>query len=290
MAETGNFGGQAFPEDAPGAVSILFNWLGALMSIALVGGLGLWGYQLAMRDVTGVPVVRALEGPMRVAPDDPGGLQAAHQGLAVNSVAAEGGVAAPADRLILAPAPVDLSAEDLPRPALADAGAVVPAPRPTEADLLALADAIADGVTPLMASRTPQVAVIPASVPGVVRSPKPMARPQLDLTAQAVATQVALFAAKPAQEVDPKTIPAGTRLVQFGAFDAPEIARSEWARIQGQFPEFLRDKSRVVQKAESNGKTFYRLRAMGFDDLSAARRFCSALLADKQACIPVIVR
>ena len=52
---------------------LIFNWVGALMSVALIAGLGVWGYQLAMRDVTGVPVVRALEGPMRVTPEEPGG-------------------------------------------------------------------------------------------------------------------------------------------------------------------------------------------------------------------------
>ena len=31
------------------------------------------GLQLMMRDVNGIPVVRALDGPMRMAPTDPGG-------------------------------------------------------------------------------------------------------------------------------------------------------------------------------------------------------------------------
>ncbi len=44
-----------------------------------------------------------------------------------------------------------------------------------------------------------------------------------------------------------------------------------------------------IQKAESGGKVFYRLRAFGFDDLSDARQFCSAV-NDKVACIPVVTR
>ena len=80
----------------PSIFGAVFTWTGALMSVALIDGLGVWGYQLAVRDVSGVPVVRALEGPMRVAPDDPGGEQAEHQGLAVNNVAAEGVAAGPA--------------------------------------------------------------------------------------------------------------------------------------------------------------------------------------------------
>ncbi len=284
--------------DGPGALATVFNWIGASMSVALVAGLAVWGYQLAMRDVSGVPVIRALEGPMRVAPDDPGGEQAAHQGLAVNSVAAEGGAEGPADRLILAPAPLDLAAEDLPRPRLAGtpaatAATAAPALRPVREDVAGLADELAEGVTPLAATIAPPdlaSAAIPASVAGVSRSPFPKPRPIGDLTAEAVANTVALAVSAPSVEVEAGTVPVGTRLVQFGAFDSPDAARAEWAKLDRRFTDFLVDKKRVIQRAVSGGKTFYRLRAMGFADINDARRFCSALLAERQACIPVVTR
>ena len=102
------------------------NAAGAAISVALMIGLTIWAYQLAVRDANGVPVVRALAGPMRVAPTEPGGVQMAHQGLAVNNVAALGEVAAPADRLVLAPKPVELSADDTAGYAPTPASAVVP--------------------------------------------------------------------------------------------------------------------------------------------------------------------
>jgi len=301
MADMDIGGGvEAAPVGPPGAFSTLVNWTGAAMSVALIGGLAVWGYQLAMRDVTGVPVVLALEGPMRVAPDNPGGERAAHQGLAVNSVAADGGAAAPADRLILAPAPLDLTVEDLPRPQLAEVPEAVPAPG-GPANVLALADQLAEGVTPLSATLTQTVTdipiasetgikIIPASVRGVSRSPLPSPRPVDDMTANAVASAVALASAGPAAEINPGEISVGTRLVQFGAYDSPEAARAEWGKLEIKFSDFLRDKTRVVQEAVSGGKTFWRLRAMGFADINDARRFCSALLAERQACIPVVVR
>jgi hypothetical protein len=49
-------------------------------------------------------------------------------------------------------------------------------------------------------------------------------------------------------------------------------------------------KSMVVQPALSGGRTFYRLRALGFADEDEARRFCSALLAENATCIPVTQR
>jgi len=299
-AETGQVAGN-------GVFGVLFNWLGAIMSVALIGGLAVWGYQLAMRDVTGVPVVRALEGPMRVAPDDPGGERAAYQGLAVNSVAADGVASAPADRLILAPAPLDLTDEDLPRAQLAEAGAAQPAAvaqagetAPGQGDVLALTQELPTGVTPLSATiSTPTAsssfaaAVIPATVAGVARSPFPMPRPlgDSDPEADAVARSVALaIGAASSLDVDPESLPVGTRLVQFGAFDSPAAARREWDRLDARFTDFLAEKQRVIQMAVSGGKTFYRLRAVGFDDINDARRFCSALLAERQACIPVVTR
>ena len=103
----------------------MVNAAGAITSIALVLGVGIWGYKLAVRDVSGIPVVRAMEGPMRVAPQEPGGEVAAHTGLSVNEVAAEGSAAQLPDQMVLAPRPIDLSAEDQP----VEAAAIAPPPQ-----------------------------------------------------------------------------------------------------------------------------------------------------------------
>ncbi|MDZ4134747.1 MAG: SPOR domain-containing protein, partial [Paracoccaceae bacterium] len=91
-------------------------------------------------------------------------------------------------------------------------------------------------------------------------------------------------------EMDPATLTIGTRLVQLGAYDDVATARKEWDKLAGQFGELLSGKARVVQSAQSGGRTFFRLRAHGFADEDDARRFCSALLAENAACIPVAVR
>ena len=61
---------------------------GAAVFLALVAALGLWSYRLGTRDAGAVPIIRAMQGPARLQPEDPGGMQAAHQGLEVNSVLA----------------------------------------------------------------------------------------------------------------------------------------------------------------------------------------------------------
>ena len=98
------------------------------------------------------------------------------------------------------------------------------------------------------------------------------------------------MASASARDVDPSKIPVGTRLAQLGAFASHEIAVQEWDKLADRFDEYLEDKDRVIEKATSGGRTFYRLRAMGFADLSDARRFCSALVAERAECIPVVTR
>jgi hypothetical protein len=99
-------------------------------------------------------------------------------------------------------------------------------------------------------------------------------------------------AAEPAgfRDIDPAVVPAGTRVVQLGAFDNEAQARSEWDRLQARFGSYMSGKDRMIQKARSGGRDFWRLRAVGFSDGSDARRFCSALLARDAACMPVTIR
>ena len=42
-------------------LTTLTNTAGALVSLALIAGIGVWGYKLFVRDVSGIPVVRAAE-------------------------------------------------------------------------------------------------------------------------------------------------------------------------------------------------------------------------------------
>jgi hypothetical protein len=129
----------------------LVNLLGALTSVTLVAGLAYWGHQLAVRDVSGVPVVRALAGPMRVAPADPGGEVAGNMGLSVNAIAAEGEEQPPADRLVLAPRPVELAPEDLPAAALPAAAVAPPLAAvadPNPSGVLGTVEVAGNGFTP----------------------------------------------------------------------------------------------------------------------------------------------
>ncbi|MBW7055483.1 SPOR domain-containing protein [Paracoccus bogoriensis] len=93
------------------------HYMGAVASVGLMVGLIAWGWQLVSRDVSGVPIIRAIEGEARTAPEEPGGRLTPHTGLAVNSVAG-GEAPAPTQQVAIAPSPVDLAPDDLPMGAL----------------------------------------------------------------------------------------------------------------------------------------------------------------------------
>ena len=326
------YGTGAVSATQPKRSATLTNLAGAAVSLALVVGVGVWGYKLLVRDVSGIPVVQAMEGPMRVAPEDPGGRLADHQGLAVNRVVGAGGTEPPAERLVLAPRPAGLASEDValgaitpmrsdaprqvtlePAPDLAAPVAQAPILPVPEADpIQALADQIAAGAEPLselapgedapvitevLDPPQEQVALAqPAGIkpgPGLPRSLRPKLRPARAAATSggtADAVTAAVVAANTTQEIAPDTLPEGTRLVQIGAYDSPDVARSEWARLEERFGDYMIGKQRVIQRASSGGRVFYRLRAHGFEDIADARRFCAAFVAQKVDCIPVVTR
>jgi sporulation related protein len=289
--------GQYAPEEhysEPGLVANFTSWIGALTSLGLVAGLGVWGYQLTLRDVTDVPVIRAMTGAPRVLPDDPGGETAAHQGLAVNKVQTGDGTETAADRVVLAPDPVRLSNEDIAKIKLKPVSReqkLASMPQ-NMTDVSALTNSTADEIDALVlqavtqSSRDARVGSL-ANLPGVKRSPRPKAR----AVVASITTPPELVAvASQNVDVDPSEILTGTRLVQLGAFDDVDTAKREWRNIIERHGDLVGVRKRFIQEAESGGRKFYRLRMVGFENLSDSRRLCSALLARGTPCIPVTAR
>jgi hypothetical protein len=294
-----------------GFLAAAMNWAGALFSVLLIAGIAAWGWQLWVRDVTGVPVIKALSGPMRVLPEDPGGLASENQGLTVNRIAEERADVAP-ERLVLVSEPVALNEDEdlamgaLPGAAVVGAGVVPPGeeieaeedvvtigetptfgPEQTNAVQetavlsgtdLAVQEALADIMTSASAATggTTGARLIPATVRLPPRRP------------EGLRASVAPAAISGAGNVQPLAVAPGTRLVQFGAFGDASAAHAEWERLTSRFGDYMVGKQQVVQEVESGDRTFYRLRATGFVDLADARRFCSVLQADGADCVPVV--
>ncbi len=315
MIEDIHESGGTLSEGAGARAQKFVNLTGAAVSLALVLGMGIWGYKLMVRDVSGVPVIEALEGAFRTEPEEPGGMQAPHQGLEVNEIAAVGSASGPAEAVRLAPDPETLESEDAPwgellerapdpgtrsaaakatdgaedreeivaraDPAQSQSRVIDDQPEDALATDLAVAEAMAGIMAEAGAGRSFERAT------GSLMIPRPEPRPEdepLQVSADAGPSGVG------AGEVDIGTLSKGTRLVQLGAYEDASAARENWAAIGSRFDEVFADKRMVVQEAQSGGRSFFRLRAEGFTDLADARKFCSRLMAAQADCIPVEVR
>lgn len=295
---------------------------GAALFLGLIAMMGLWSYRLGTRDAGEVPVIKAAEGPARVEPEDPGGLQAAHQGLEVNAVLAGRPAPMPTQAKPAAPVPEQLAeedepqgelvlkapaamaqrvlagADDLPMPrdgaTLGDAAAVEMSPPPSPDDALALAEeeeaapAAADAQRPR--NRPANLAVARAKVTPVSVSkpatPAPAPKP-------ANATAAAATPAKPSSPAPAKEVAGlapGARLVQLGAFDSEAITRQAWQQLVARNGDLLGSKSLFVERTTANARVFYRLRVAGFQNAEQTRALCEALRARGTACIPVTLQ
>lgn len=85
-------------------------------------------------------------------------------------------------------------------------------------------------------------------------------------------------------------LPAGTRMIQLGAFDSAQTARTEWDRYSRQHGDLLSSKESYIQRIDNSGRIFYRLRVAGYDDREQTRAACAALSARGLPCITVTLR
>jgi hypothetical protein len=260
---------------------------GAVLSVALVISGAVWAYQLAVRDVAGVPVIRAVVDPMRLAPSNPGGSQTLHQGLSVNAVAAAGTALPLPESLTLAPRPMELADEDQAglEPLEPVGGADVVAMAPVLAPVEPLSTQIeTDATEAFPATQEDAVAAALAEALGLESPDSLVSDAAVDVPTEMAAVVVS------GAEIDPATLVPGALLVQLGAFDNQDEARQEWLRLTGNFTDLMGGKSLVIQPAQSGGKTFFRLRAHGFVTDDDTRRFCTAMVVEKATCIPVVQR
>lgn len=325
----------AEPQTLIGRLTRLTHYLGALVSVGLIVILAVWGFKLVVRDVSGVPVIRAIQGEARTAPDNPGGELTARTGLAVNDVAA-GRDAARVDRVAIAPQAVGLAEQDVPMgelgasaqepshevelPLLDDTARVIARPDGEVAqdaasavesavimDAPAAEAAVNEVVTDLAGNEAREIAINTAlaeaaaltAPPSVANSARPAPRPRrIASSAQVRTSDAAPAASRPEATPVTESAPApastpvasGSALVQIGAFDSDKLARGEWNRVSGKFGALFSGKGMVVQKHETNGRTFWRLRASGFASRDEARRFCAALIAEGTDCIPATAK
>lgn len=301
---------------------------GALVFLGLIAVMGVWAWRLGTRDASEVPIIRAMEGPSRAQPADPGGLQAAHQGLEVNSVLGGAPESADASGPVppARPQPPALATEDAPQGELvasapgalaeqvlgqvtaelaassaSDAGTgqagtepvqpILPPDATAEEDLLGGPDAAAE--TPAnedAGTVRPRNRPAGLQVARAASAPAPATPAEREPARPTPAPPPLSASASPISTSEVTSVQAGTRLVQLGAFDSEEITRSAWSALVAKNPDLLSSKSLYVERTTSNARVFYRLRVAGFQSAEDTRQMCEALRTRGVACIPVTLQ
>jgi SPOR domain len=207
---------------------------------ALVVLVGVWS-AMGHRH-TAVPVIQADSRPMRVKPDNPGGMQLSGGDDVLGSTTEQ-------QTGKLAPAPE------------------TPDPQGLKAQLQANA-------APPPAA-TPAPVVTPAAPPPMAASKpiasKPMTAPTTSAPTVAADDKHAAPVATPGHST-----PSGKNFaVQLAAVSSEAAAQTEWQRLTHRMPDLMDGRHLVVTKLERDGHTYWRVRTTGFSDMAQASQFCA---------------
>ena len=253
------------------------------------------GTQFLTGDDSGIRLIKADLGPVKVRPISPGGMEVPDRDKLVYDRMQGNGERPRVERLLPAPeTPLPPPGRDLPRqmeaaapaPDLAkDLAAAAPAPDSAK-DLAAVAPAAGPVTLPPAeagTSRAPLVHIGPSAPTGSAA-----ATPTLEEVLAAVRPPPA--PSPPAPKEPAKTAStAPAYRVQLAAVRSLKRAQGEWDRLRRKNTDLLGHLALSVVKADL-GPTkgmFYRLRAGPLADEAAARALCAKLAARKVGCLIV---
>lgn len=252
---------------------------GGLAAIVGVGAMVGWGITRLTTDRP-IPTVEADARPVKIRPDDRGGLRVANQDEIIFERRNSGATFEASGRLAPAAEAPNLDA-------LRAATAPPPAPAPR---------IVTESQAPLPASEVPPVPVLPGQAAPRPSAPPPPAPQAAGSPLTAPQTAAPQAAAPPLTAPQAPSTPApvatppqrvaagGTVVVQLGALDSEVGARTEWDRLARRAPELLQGRSPQIIRFERQDKpTMWRLRTGGFS-AEAAREFCDGIRGKGGAC------
>ncbi|CAA7616989.1 SPOR domain-containing protein [Magnetospirillum sp. SS-4] len=226
----------------------------------------------------GVPVIKADDRPIKVRPDDRGGMQVPNQDKLVYERMEQGGEAEPKVERLLPQAEVPKAP---PRPA-----PVVEAPqRPTQPLPPKPGEPPPPKAAPAPKVAAQSMETPPPAPPAVAASAKPNPADQVITPAQVASAPPP--PPVPAAPSPAKTATFGDYAVQLGAVRAQDLAEKEWLRIQKGNADLLGNLKPDIVKVELEGKgTYWRIRGVPLTE-QAARQICAEMALRNQGCILV---
>jgi hypothetical protein len=236
-----------------------------------------------------VPLIAADHGPIKIRPEQPGGMEVPHQDKLVFERLNPGKAGTgKVERLLPGPEePLPPPEAPLPEPAAlpttpAPASATVTAANETAPPQLASPTPVAKTEAPpiaLGAAADILAAPSPAAPPAPAKPPPPSQAPVRPALPQAQPPAQAALAPAPAAG-------RGVRL-QIASVPSEAVAKSELQRLQRRFPSELGSLPANIVRADLGARgVFYRVQVGPIDD-SRASAVCSTLKAQSVGCIPV---
>ncbi len=268
-------------------------WMGNVklflgLALLTVTGVGIvwyfFGDRLSGGGEAGIPVVRAEEGPVKVRPENPGGMNVPDRDKLIYDRMQGMDVKPPVERLLPPPeAPLPPPKVPLPLPkagmeATAEAGQRQPAASRAAASRAVAKAKKSSPPAPAVPTIEEVLAVKPPPSPPLLPAGDKKAKPVIE-TKPAASSALA----KPAGPVRPKAI----FRVQLAAVRTMKRAQREWSRLRKNHSDLLGKLELSVIKADLGpGKgLFYRLRAGPLASKAAARNLCAKLAKRKVGCL-----
>lgn len=262
----------------------LRNWLilgGAVLAVGVAVAVGWRMFAGSGVSPDGVPVISADQRPIKIRPDDRGGMQVPNQDKLVYGRLEQGDGDAKVERLLppaeqpVPPPPAPPQAAAKPVPMVQEV--MKPAPMPPPAPV-----AVAPAPAPVAIKP-----VEPVAPPTPIAPPKPAAPAKTVVSPAAVPAPAPTPAPAPVAAKPTAAVSGGGYLVQLGALRSAPDAEKEWGRIQRANADVLGGlKSDVVQVDLGAKGVFWRLRAGPLDE-QAARHICGELKNRNQGCMVV---
>jgi hypothetical protein len=264
--DTAGFRPSYRPEKGPAGIDPDMKRMG-LVAAGIGGVLALLaGGSLLMRPAHhGVPVIEAEAGPVRIKPDNPGGMQVsgADMGAGLEGQGPHLAPAAEQPELATLRAQMRNVQKQLARQAAENA--LLARKAADSAQMAKLAEATASHPKLVAAAAPIERASATARVPAIPPILMPMLPPSAVVTAKTTAVSA-----------EPN--------VQLAAFADQAAARAEWDALVQRQPALLGGRKPEISRADTGGRTMWRLRTGGFGTVADAAGFCAKMRAHNEEC------
>jgi cell division septation protein DedD len=263
-----------------------------LVAVAAVLGFGVvlvYAYNKGKQDGTGntPPVIQAQEGPSKIRPENPGGMNVPNRDKEVFNRLETDSQSSTVERLL--PPPEKPMTPPAPPPAAApeDMAEIAPAAG-TEGNVAAPLNPPAAPPTAAPKEIKPLVATPPKAppVPPVVEKP---AAPSGKVAAKTPAPKAKPAAKTPAKPAAKPAANTGAYGVQMASLKSRAAVEKNWAALKRRHTDLLGKLDLNIESVQLSGGrgTYYRMQAGPLASLAQANALCASLKSRKQGCIVV---